>query len=186
MVAIRCTKKLLAHVGPPQEVSEPATTILGDWYGQPLAIGHQRLALLISEYSRLPVLMAGRDLKHLAANFPDALAAVLWGLGIDAEAIQGEVAATRAAVIARTNSRSHLGTLNDFSSGRTARPDRPRLVRGGRALGSGPGGVARRRLRDCLPSRALLSRLPRTLSGLWLVGVSGLCCGGRAPHGSLS
>ena len=71
--------------------------------------------LLISEHSRLPVLMAGRDLKHLAENFPDALAPVLWGLGIDAAAIQREVVATRDAVIAKTNSRSLLGTLNDFS-----------------------------------------------------------------------
>jgi hypothetical protein len=115
MVALRCTKKLLARVGPPQEVSGPATTILGDWYAQPLAIGHQRLVLLISEHSRLPVLMAGRDLKHLAANFPDALAPVLWGLGIDAAAIQREVEATREAAIAKTNNRSLLGTLNDFS-----------------------------------------------------------------------
>ena len=59
--------------------------------------------------------MAGRDLKHLARNFPDALAAVLWGLGIDAAAIQREVEASRGALIATTNSRSHLGTLNDFS-----------------------------------------------------------------------
>jgi hypothetical protein len=108
--------KLLAHVGPPQEVSEPATTILGDWYACPLAVGHQRFVLLISERSRLPVLMAGRDLKHLADNFPNALAAVLWGLGISAVAIQRELEATRESVIAKTNSRSHLGTLNDFAN----------------------------------------------------------------------
>lgn len=116
MVAIRCTKKLLARVDSPQEVTEPATTILGDWYASPLNIGHQRFVLLISERSRLPVLMVGRDLKHLADNFPDALAAVLWGLGLSAAAIQPEVEVTREAVIAKTNSRSHLGTLNDFAN----------------------------------------------------------------------
>ena len=115
MVALRCTRKLLARVGAPQEITEPTTTILGDWYACPLNLGHQRFVLLISQHSRLPVLMAGRDLKHLAATFPDALAAVLWGLGIDAATIQREVQATRQAVIATTNSRSHLGTLNDFS-----------------------------------------------------------------------
>jgi hypothetical protein len=114
MVAIRCTKKLLARVAAPQEVTRPATTILGDWYAKPLNVGHQRLVLLISEHSRLPVLMAGRDLKHLSDNFPDALA-VLWGLGVDAAATRREVEATREAVIATTNGRSHLGTLNDFS-----------------------------------------------------------------------
>jgi hypothetical protein len=115
MVALRCTAKLLARVGAPQEVTEPATNALGDWYACPLALGHQRFVLLISEHSRLPVLMAGRDLKHLADNFPDALMKVLWVLGIPAAAIQRELEASREAVIAKTNSRSHLGTLNDFA-----------------------------------------------------------------------
>jgi hypothetical protein len=115
MVALRCTKKLLARVGPPQEVTTPSTTVLGDWYAAPLGVSRQRFVLLISEHSRLPVLMAGRDLKHLADNFPDALTPVLWGLGIDAAVVQREVQATREAVIAKTNNRSLLGTLNDFS-----------------------------------------------------------------------
>jgi len=116
MVALRCTAKLLARVGAPQEVTEPATNAFGDWYACPLALGHQRFVLLISEHSRLPVLMAGRDLKHLADNFPEALMKVLWGLGLPAAVIQRELEATREAVIAKTNSRSHLGTLNDFSN----------------------------------------------------------------------
>ena len=115
MVAIRCTKKLLARIGAPGPVVEPTTTILGDWYAQPVAIGHQRLVLLISEHSRLPVIMPARDVKHLAENFPDALARVLAGLGIEASAVKREVEATRKTVIAQTNSRSLLGTLNDFS-----------------------------------------------------------------------
>ena len=35
VVAIRCTKKLLARVASPQEVTQPATTVLGDWYASP-------------------------------------------------------------------------------------------------------------------------------------------------------
>ena len=115
MFALRCTAKLLARVGPPQEPTTATTTVLGDWYASPLNIGHSRYVLAISELSRLPLLMAGRDLKHLPDNFPDALAAVLWGLGISAGAIQRELEAVQPAVIAKTNSRSHLGILNDFS-----------------------------------------------------------------------
>jgi hypothetical protein len=115
VLALRCTAKLLARVGPPQEPTAPSTTILGDWYAAPLNLGHARYVLAISEHSRLPVLMRGRDLKHLPANFPDALAAVLWGLGISAGAIVSELEAMEPAAIAKTNSRSHLGTLNDFS-----------------------------------------------------------------------
>ena len=85
--------EVLARVGAPQEVTAPATNALGDWYACPLALGHQRFVLLISEHARLPVLMGGRDLKHLGDNFPDALMKVLWGLGIDAAVIQREVEA---------------------------------------------------------------------------------------------
>ena len=106
---------MLARVGSPHEPTSLSTTILGDWYAAPLNLGHSRYVLAISEHSRLPVLTAGRDLRHLPQNFPDALAAVLWGLGIPGGAIQAELVAMEPAVIAKTNSRSHLGTLNDFS-----------------------------------------------------------------------
>jgi len=80
-----------------------------------MAVGHQRLVLVISEHSRLPVILPGRDVKHLADNFPAARARILAGLGIAASAAEREVETTREAVIAQTNNRSLLGTLNDFS-----------------------------------------------------------------------
>jgi len=128
MVAIRCTKKLLARIGAPSPVTEPTTTLLGDWYARPVSIGHQRLILLISEHSRLPVILPGRDVKHLASNVPDALARVFLGLGIETPAAEREVEATREAVIAVTDNRSLLGTLNDFSFMlQWQLPDRPNL-----------------------------------------------------------
>jgi hypothetical protein len=116
VLILRCTAKLLARVGPPQEPTAPSSTTLGDWYAAPFNVGHSRYVLAISEGSRLPVLLAARDVKHLADHLQDALAAVLWGLGISASTIQRELEAMRPAVIAKTNSRSHLGTLNDFVS----------------------------------------------------------------------
>ena len=116
MLILRCTAKLLARVALPEEPTAPSSTTLGDWYAAPLGLGRRPYVLAISEHSRLPVLMAGRDLKHLPANFPDALAAVLWGLGVSATAIQSELDAMHPTLIAKTNSRSHLGTLNDFAN----------------------------------------------------------------------
>jgi len=115
MLAIRCTRKLLDRIGPPVAVYAPSTTKLGDWYAQPLAVGHRRYVLLVSQRSRLPVLMPGRDLKQLAHNFPDALAAVLLALGLPRQGVVAELAEARTAVIAGTRSRSLLGTLSDFS-----------------------------------------------------------------------
>ena len=115
MVVLRCTAKLLGRIGPPED-SVPSSTILGDWYAAPLNIGSKRYVLAISERSRLPVLMTARDVKHLPDRFADALAAVLWGLDIFAPAVQREVDHCREVHLAKTNSRSHLGTLNDFAN----------------------------------------------------------------------
>jgi len=115
MLVLRCTQKLLKHTGPPVADPPASTTALGDWYAQPLAVGHQRYVLLVSERSRLPVLMPGRDVKHLAVHFPAALSRVLAGLGVPEEVIARELAEGGEIVIARTASRSLLGTLNDFS-----------------------------------------------------------------------
>jgi hypothetical protein len=115
MVILRLTRKLLSRVGLPTPVTTPSTTILGDWFGNLVFVSHQRYVLLVSERSRLPVIMPGRDLKNLARNFPAALSEVLQALGVPGAVMEAEVQASAEAVVAVTNSRSHLGTLNDFS-----------------------------------------------------------------------
>ena len=115
MLVLRCTQKFLKRVGPPVAEPPASTTALGDWYAQPLALGHQRYLLLVSGRSRLPMLMPARDTKHVAAYFPAALSRVLEGLDVPAPVISREIAETSEIVIARTASRSGLGTLSDFS-----------------------------------------------------------------------
>ena len=115
MLVLRCTRRLLERVGPPAAVTAPSTTVLGDWYALPLAVGRRRLILLASERSRLPVVMPGRDAKHLARNLPPALGDVLVRLGVPAPTVQAELDAMHEHVIAVTDSRSVLGSLNDFA-----------------------------------------------------------------------
>lgn len=115
MFVLRCTRKLLDRIGPPSAVTEPSTTTLGDWFAQPFSVGRRRFILLACERSRQAVLMPGRDVRHLAQNFPGALAEVLVRLGASAPAVRRETGEMRECVIAATNNRSLLGTLNDFS-----------------------------------------------------------------------
>ena len=115
VVTLRLTKKLLRLVDTPVLATEPSTTILGDWTGSLFYVGHARYVLLVSERARLPVLMPGRDLKNLARHFPGALAEVLLALGIPAPTVEREVEACENALIATTNNRSLLGTINDFA-----------------------------------------------------------------------
>ena len=114
MLVLRCTQKILKRIGSPVADPPESTTALGDWYAQPLAVGQQHYVLLVSEHSRLPVLMPGRDVKHLAVHFPAALSRVLAGLGVPEEVIARELAEGGEIVIAKTASRSLLGTLTTF------------------------------------------------------------------------
>jgi len=115
MVTLRLTQKLLRLVGAPAAVTQPATGVLGDWTGGLFYVGHKRYVLLMSEHARLPVLLPGRDLKHLGRNFPSALAEVLAGVSVSKKATNRELEAALEVTIAPTSSRSLVGTLADFS-----------------------------------------------------------------------
>lgn len=113
---LRCTRKLLDRVGPPLEPPPPSSSRLGDWYAKPFQIGPKRFILLMSETSRLPVVMPGRNAANLGRDFPDALGIVLSALGVPEIAVAAEVELSRQFAYATTDSRSMLGSLNDFAS----------------------------------------------------------------------
>jgi hypothetical protein len=115
VVVIRATRKLLDRLGPLEADPPESSTVLGDWYAKPFSIAQRRFILLVSQKSRVAVLMPGREVANLPRNFPDALGAVLSGLGIPQDAVDREIAATRDAVVAATASKSLLGTLNDYA-----------------------------------------------------------------------
>lgn len=115
-MVLRCTAKLPKKMGAPVPDPPPPTTVLGDWYGNTVNVGHQRMILLISEHSRIAVVMPARDTRNIAKNFPAALRTQLSFLGIPENAVERELSEMKETVIAKTNSRTHLGTLNDFAN----------------------------------------------------------------------
>ena len=114
MVVIRCTQKLLRRMGPPVDTPPRSTTRLGDWYGNLLGVGHQRFALFVSEHCRLPVVLPARDLKNAREHLITALGIMLRALGVSQSLIYEELEEMADASVARTVSRSLLGTLTDF------------------------------------------------------------------------
>ena len=116
MVLIRGTQKLLRWLPPAEPVDEPSTTRLGDWYGHLTNLGRIRVALFISERSRLPVLLPGRDLVKVANHLITELEQVLVKMKIPTELVKRELAAMIDVLFAPTNSRSLLGTINDFTN----------------------------------------------------------------------
>jgi hypothetical protein len=116
MFTLRCTERLRKALHVPAEEDPPVSmTALGDWCGQPVATRYARMILLVSERSRLPVLVAARRLDSFEARFRRALEDLLRDIGIPAEAIRRELAEMQELVYARTNNRSVLGTMNDYT-----------------------------------------------------------------------
>ncbi len=116
MVVLRCTQDLLRRLNRPD--NPPActsTTLLGDWYGNVIRMGRRHALLFISQHSRLPVLIPVRQANRLAVVFPDAVCAALAALGVPHSAIDEECSRMSDVAFGRTNSRTLLGTLNDFS-----------------------------------------------------------------------
>ena len=116
MVVLRCTQQLLLRLkrfdDPPPDAS---TTVLGDWYGNVIRMGRRHAVLFISQHSRLPVLIPVRQANRLAVVFPGAVCAALAAVGVPQSAIEQERLRMSDVAFGRTNSRTLLGTLNDFS-----------------------------------------------------------------------
>lgn len=119
MYTLRCTRPLLAKLGPltpPGEGPEPEpTTILGNWYANRLNVGKHRLVLCTSERTLLSVVVPAKDLPNLPRRLVESLAVLLRSLGISAPAIAKEVREMGWVRFDRTLSRSVLGSMNDMA-----------------------------------------------------------------------
>jgi hypothetical protein len=107
---------LLKRLGKPVEDERVAasTTALGDWFVRPLNVGRHRLLLCASAPSLLSVIVPAKDLVGLPGRLATALAEVLKALGIPNAQIEGELRAMDDYHLAKTNSRTVLGSMTDF------------------------------------------------------------------------
>jgi len=115
MVILRATKKVLRYLSPPVESPGESDTALGDWYVNRIAVGRQPVLLLASANSLLPILTPARDVRGLPDRLSELVAARLRRLGVDKRLIEAETSAMGEVVVAKTASRSVLGTMTDFA-----------------------------------------------------------------------
>ncbi len=119
MYALRCTRSLLARFQKASvdeiDFPSPATTALGDWYANLLNVGRHRLVLCTNERSLLTVVVTARDLPDLPRRIAESAATLLASLGVHREGIRAEVREMQWIQVARTQSRSVLGSMNDFA-----------------------------------------------------------------------
>ena len=115
MTTVRCTGKFLKKLGirDPGE-PPPPKNILGDWFANIIYTRHGHYVLLVSERSLLPILTTARNLDNLVPRFMRQLDDVLLTLGVRRDLIDRELSLMEPLYFGRTNSRSVLGTMNDF------------------------------------------------------------------------
>ncbi len=115
MATIRCTAKLLKRLGIGNPGEPPAPeNVLGDWYANILFTRAGHYLLLLSERSRLPVLLSARDIHSFERRFLQTLPKVLAEIGVPSHQIDRELTLMQPLYFGKTADRSVLGTLNDF------------------------------------------------------------------------
>ena len=117
MIVYRCTQRLARSLRVSlADGAFPSTGLLGDWYSKALNMGRSRNVLCLSERTLLPVIIPARK-SEFPARFSEYLEGVLLELGIPPHLVERETSAAAEPVFARTESRSLVGTLNDFAFG---------------------------------------------------------------------
>jgi len=111
----RATKKLLDRCGgisPKEPVA--STTVLGDWYATAL-FWRSQVALFVNETTRLPVFVPLAPGITVVERFVGQAALVFAALGLDPRFVDAEVAQMSEHRVAKTISRSVVGSMNDFA-----------------------------------------------------------------------
>ena len=118
MVVLRCTQKLrqrMGQTGTSEQSPPKSSTRLGDWCANAISVHRQHVVLAVSGVTLLPVLVPAAPYKTMTARFVEATGKVLRALGIPEAKVAEEVGAMRELVVAPTNDRRVLGSMNDFA-----------------------------------------------------------------------
>src|SRR2546425_5817545 len=114
MLVLRCTQKLLAPLARhPRDDAAVSTTRLGDWYGHLYFTRQGRFALCVNERTLLPVVVPARAPSGLLVRVRASILTLLERIGVSQASITAEADAMAWIVVAATQNRSVLGSMND-------------------------------------------------------------------------
>jgi len=114
VIVVRGTKKFLDRVGRPGVDDVTSSSVLGDWYANPL-FWRPQVALFVNERSLLPVVVPLAPASSVVSRLPAAFADVAVRIGVNGEALIRELSAMGEHVLAKTASRRVLGVMNEFA-----------------------------------------------------------------------
>jgi hypothetical protein len=115
VLVIHATKKLLDRVGGASvRPTETSTTTLGSWYAT-LLLWKPQVVLFVNAGTLLPMLTPLAPARSLVERFAPGLKELLLAHGVDGTFVSREIAEAQACRFAKTNNRSVVGSMNDFS-----------------------------------------------------------------------
>ena len=87
-----------------QQEEDDLESVLGDWHANLVRLGRTPVVLAVNDVSLLTVLVPGRNFANLLTPFRDRLMRRLIRLGVSADRMAHETAATKCICVDRTNS----------------------------------------------------------------------------------
>ena len=116
MFILRCTRKLLQRIkDEPFEGSVPTTTALGDWYANVIPMPFGELLLFVNERSLLTVAIPGEDVRFILPQLRQRVDNLLKRFNVPNRLVIAEIRNMQNVQIAKTASRSVLGSMNDIA-----------------------------------------------------------------------
>jgi hypothetical protein len=118
MIVLRCTQRLLKTSSYPVSADPPASTApLGEWFANavPLPLPGRWVVMYTNSQTLLTVVVPGRALGTTLASFQERTPALLRRLGLPEEWIELQGSRMQDVMVARTNDRRVLGSMNDLA-----------------------------------------------------------------------
>jgi len=116
MIVVRCTRKLLQLLdGAPADCVPDTSAALGDWYANVVETVAGDIIVFANERSLLSVAIPVQMVDRLFTEFPGRVYNLLRMIGVSTDVALRECAELETVVLARTKSRSVLGSLNEIA-----------------------------------------------------------------------
>jgi hypothetical protein len=123
MLILKCTQKVAKELDIkreklPQIPAETDKTVLGEWFVNSLRFGHSKILLFANAGTLYSLLVAYQksDLKNIGRLFRTNLEVNLLAEGFESDKVNRILAEYQDVVLAQTDSRSVLGSMNDLAS----------------------------------------------------------------------
>ena len=116
MFRLRCTRKLLQRIkDEPFEGTVLTTTALGNWYANVIPMPFGELLLFVNERSLLTDAIPGEDVRYILPQLRQRVDNLLKQFNVPNRLVIAEIRNMENIQIAKTKSRSVLGSMNDIA-----------------------------------------------------------------------